>query len=190
MASVLGNVIQFFDKIGIYDVVLPFLLVFTIVFAILERTKVFGTESIDGKEYSKKNLNSMAAFVIALLVVASSQLVETLTSISSQVVVLILLAVFFMALIGIFYKEGDLLEKGLEGGWKILFMVIMFIGLVFIFLNAIKTQSGYTWLELTVGFLSEFYTSTAVATILLMIFIIGFMYIIVGRSSPKEDKGK
>ena len=56
--SVFRGVMTFFDKLGIYDVVLPFLLTFTIVFAILEKTKVLGTESIEGKSYSKKNLNN------------------------------------------------------------------------------------------------------------------------------------
>ena len=37
MASVLGNTIEFFTRFGMFDVVLPFLLVFTIVFAILEK---------------------------------------------------------------------------------------------------------------------------------------------------------
>ena len=36
--------IDFLDKLGVYEVLLPFLLIFTIVFAILEKTKVFGTE--------------------------------------------------------------------------------------------------------------------------------------------------
>jgi len=72
MASVLGNVIQFFEKIGIYDVVLPFLLTFTIIFAILEKTKVLGTF---GKEKdSKKNLNAMVAFVMGFLVIASEKI--------------------------------------------------------------------------------------------------------------------
>ena len=64
MATPFREVIDFFDTIGVFDVVLPFLLVFTIVFALLERTKVFGVETIDGKHYTKKNLNSVAAFVI------------------------------------------------------------------------------------------------------------------------------
>ena len=46
--SVFGEAIQFLAKLGIYDVVLPFLLVFTIVFAIMEKTKLLGTEK--GKE--------------------------------------------------------------------------------------------------------------------------------------------
>jgi len=50
MASPFRNTLDFFDNIGIFDVVLPFLLVFTIVFALLERTKVFGVEEIEGKK--------------------------------------------------------------------------------------------------------------------------------------------
>ena len=46
MASTFREVLLFFEQIGIYDVVLPFLLVFTIVFAILEKTKLFGTEGL------------------------------------------------------------------------------------------------------------------------------------------------
>ena len=50
MATPFREVIEFFDSIGLFDVVLPFLLVFTIVFAILEKTKVLGTEDIEGKK--------------------------------------------------------------------------------------------------------------------------------------------
>ena len=62
--TVLGNVVAFFDRLGVYDVVLPFLLVFTVVYGILERSKVFGTQGgNDGEEGStKKNLNAMVAW--------------------------------------------------------------------------------------------------------------------------------
>ena len=73
--SAFAEVITFFEKLGVYDIVLPFLLVFTIVYAIFERTKVLGTETIEGVDYSKKNLNAMVAFVIAFLVIASSRIV-------------------------------------------------------------------------------------------------------------------
>ena len=57
--TVLGGVLDFFKELGIYDVVLPFILVFTIMFAILERTKIFGTEG--EKKFTKKNLNNPPA---------------------------------------------------------------------------------------------------------------------------------
>ena len=41
MATPFREILEFFTRIGVFDVVLPFLLVFTIVFALLERTKVF-----------------------------------------------------------------------------------------------------------------------------------------------------
>jgi len=178
-------VLIFFDKIGIYDVVLPFLLVFTIVFAILEKTKVFGTEDIEGKKFTKKNLNSMTAFVIAFFVVASSKLVETITQVSSYVVLLLLLSVFFLLLVGSFMKEekdGVALDKPLN----ILFMIIMFIGIVLIFLQAIKVESGESWLEWAWNNLSEHWTSTGIASVILVIVIVLFMLYI--TKSPSEGK--
>ena len=103
MASQLRDIIEFFDEIGFCDVVLPFLLAFTIVFAIFEKTRVLGTE--DGKP--KKNLNAIAAFAIAFRVVASSRLVEILTEVSSNMVVLLFLSVLFLLLVGSFYKESS-----------------------------------------------------------------------------------
>ena len=189
MVSTFRGAIEFFDKIGIYDVILPFLLVFTIVFAILEKTKVFGTEDIDGKKLTKKNLNSMAAFVIAFLVVASSRLVETITKVSSQVVVILLLSVLFLLLIGSFYKESDL-PVFLEGNWKYLFMVIMFVGILGIFLNAITNDDGESWLEWGWDRIVNHFDSTAVASIILIIVIIVFMFYIVRSPSPKKSEEK
>ena len=86
MVSTFRGALEFFQDIGIYDVVLPFLLIFTIVYAIFEKTKVLGTEEISGVKFAKKNLNAMVAFVIAFMVVASSKLVEIITEVSSNVV--------------------------------------------------------------------------------------------------------
>ena len=80
MASTFRGVIEFFAELGIYDVILPFLLVFTIIFAILEKSRVFGTEKIGDIVYTRKNLNSMVAFVIAFLVVASTQIVAIINT--------------------------------------------------------------------------------------------------------------
>ena len=111
------GVIDFLVKLGIYDVILPFLLVFSVVFAILDKTKVFGTETVDGQEYSKKNINAMIAFVVAFLVIVSKQLVATINKALANVVILLLMIVMFMVLIGVFFKKDD--EVILEGGWKI-----------------------------------------------------------------------
>lgn len=186
--TVLGNVLEFFKELGVYDVVLPFILVFTIMFAILERTKVFGTEKgPKDTEYTKKNLNAMVSFVIAFMVVASSKLVETITKVSSEIVVLLLLVVFFLMLIASFrsheeLSKGKLLE---EKVWRTGFMIVIAVCIVFIFLDAIVAEDGRTWLEVFWDWLSGFYTDAAVAAIVLIIAVILFMYWV--TKAPKSD---
>ncbi len=178
------EVIQFFDKIGLFDVVLPFLLVFTIVFAIFEKTKVLGTDEIEGKKYTKKNLNAIASFVIAFLVVASSQLVEIITTVSANAVIVLFLAVLFLLLIGTFHKEGE--PMYLEGGWKVVFMIIVFLAIVGIFLDAIKTSDGRSWLERLGDFTGSGGDELAGAIILLGLIV--FFIIYATKEPSKESK--
>jgi len=177
------GVIDFLARIGIYDVVLPFLLVFTLLYAVLEKTKVLGTEEIDGKKYTRKNLNAIIAFVIALLVVSSTKLVSTINTVLANVVLLLILAIFFLLLVGSFFKsEGEVF---LKGGWNVLFMVIMFIGICLIFLHALG------WLGAFWDYLSgNLGTQWIGGLVLVIIIILAMLYIThekkPGKSSPEE----
>jgi len=185
MASQLRDIIEFFDEIGLYDVVLPFLLAFTIVFAIFEKTRVLGTE--DGKP--KKNLNAIAAFAIAFLVVASSRLVEILTEVSSNMVVLLFLSVLFLLLVGSFFKEK---EEGvyLKGGYKLLFMAIMFIGISGIFLDALHTDDGRTWLEALGDYTGGRDNDRLIGSVILLTVIVIFMTYVLKDEEKDSDKKK
>ncbi len=187
MASNFRTVIGFFDNIGLFDVLLPFLMVFTMVYALLEKTKIFGVERVDSVEYTRKNLNAMAAFCIAFFVVASSQLVEIVTKVSSNMVILLLASVFFLLLAGSFHqdtKNGYFLEKG---KLRNLFMGIMFVGLVVIFLDAMKT-GDQTWLQIVFSQLSNFGSSEVVPSIVLVIIMVGIIAYIVSDQHPvKKD---
>lgn len=178
--TALRGVFEFLEKVGLFDIVLPFLLVFTIVYAILEKTKVFGTEEIEGKRYPKKNLNATAAFVISFLVVASSRLVEVITTVSANVVILLLLAILFLMLVGSFFKEGEPVH--LTGGWNVLFMIIMFIGIVLIFLDALG------WLEDTWQYVGISGQGNVVGAIILIVIVILFIMAIVKDPSKPAAK--
>ena len=177
----------FLDKIGVFDVILPFLLVFTIVFAILEKTRVFGTEVVEGKTYTKKNLNSLASFAIAFFAVASAQVVHAITQISANVVILLLASVLFLALVGSFHHQAD--DKGfaLQGVWQVLFILIMFVSLFGIFLNAIESD-GKTWLQWVFDWLSQFSSNVSVATIVLVGIVIAAMIYITKAEKPPAAK--
>ncbi len=167
--SVFRGVIDFFFKLGVYDVVLPFLLVFSIVFAILEKTKVLGVEEMGGKPYTKKNLNAITAFVIAFLVVASARLVSVINQAMSHVVILLFLGVSFLILVGLFMGSKEFtLEK--FPMWMNFFLWFMFIGIVLIFLNALG------WLQDLLNFIRSNYQTDWVSSLLLLVFIVAFMY--------------
>ncbi|MBI5073475.1 hypothetical protein HZA99_06685, partial [Candidatus Woesearchaeota archaeon] len=58
------NFVQLFrtmESYGLTDALLPFLLIFTILFAMLQKTKILGA--------GKKNFNVMVSFIIAAMVV-------------------------------------------------------------------------------------------------------------------------
>ncbi|MBW2977659.1 hypothetical protein KY331_02330 [Candidatus Woesearchaeota archaeon] len=184
--TVFRGIVGFLEQIGVYDVILPFLLVFTIVFAILEKTKVLGTETIEGKKYTKKNINAMVAFVISFLVVASTKLVSAINSALANIVLLLLLAVFFLLLVGSFFKEGE--DVFLKGGWRTFFMFLMFIGVVLIFLNALG------WLQTFWNYLVDHWETQWVGTLVLLVIIILFiLYITKSKEeapAAKKEEGK
>ncbi len=186
MVSEFREVLSFFDTLGIYDVVLPFLLIFTIVYAILEKTKVFGTEKVGENQVTRKNLNSMIAFVSAFFVIASTKLVAFINETIAMVVLLLILGVSFLILAGSFHT-GDK-EFFLEGAWRTIFMVIMFIGIILIGLNAAKTESGESWLEYGWSYMVGHWDSTAVGSIVLLLVIVGFMVYITYENKPAKKK--
>lgn len=181
--SAFRSVIGFLDKMGVYDVILPFLLVFTIVFAVLEKTKILGTEKLaDGKEHTKKNLNSMVAFVVAFLVIASTQLVRVVSEVMANVVLLLILAVCFLMLVGVFFGSKEFtLEQ--YPGWIKFFMVLMFIGIVVIFLNALD------WLDYVLA-VFIYWNAEWAAGILFVVIILGFMIYIVREPKEKKEEKK
>lgn len=178
--SSLRGVLEFFTQVGLFDVVLPFMLVFTIVFAILEKSKVFGMEDIDGKKYTRKNLNAVAAFVLAFFVVASSKLVAVITDVSANAVLLLLLSVLFLMLVGSFFKEGE--PVFLTGGWKMLFMLIMFVGIALLFLNSLG------WLDELWNFMSGGSPGEGVGAAVLIVIIVLFIVFIVKEPSKAASK--
>jgi len=189
--SLFRGVLSFFNDIGIYDVILPFLLIFTIVFAILEKTKVLGVEEIEGKKYTKKSLNAMVSFVMAFLVVASTQLVRIINETMANITLLLLISVAFLLLIGSFYREDE--QVALFGSWRSAFTWIMLLGIILIFSAAIpiSTSSGdkrfLVWLWEQIGTNLD---TRWLASIILIIIVVIFMYFITSDKKPSSSEHK
>lgn len=178
--SAFRGMIDLLNKLGVYDVILPFLLVFTIIFAILEKTKIFGVDDVDGKKVTKKNINAMVAFVIGFLVIASTKLVGVINEVMANVVLLIVLGVCFLMLVAVFFKDEEFDSmKNLPVLTQIL-IYVMAIGLVVIFLNALG------WLQ-SIFDLFENINADWAASLIFIIIIIGFIVWI--TYTPKGSSG-
>ncbi len=184
--STFRGMINFLGQVGIYDVVLPFLLVFTIVFAILEKTKILGVEKYQGETYTKKQLNAITSFVIAFLVIASTRLVALINEALANTVILLIFSVMFLLLIGSFYREGE--DVFLQGGWRTFFTWLMFVAIVLIFLRAVRTSDNQSWLEWFWGFLKGNWKNEWVASLIFIVVVIVFMYFIVGGKDRGNGK--
>jgi len=182
--SVFRGIIGTFADLGVYDIILPFLLVFTIVFAIFEKTKILGTDNIGGRDYTKKNLNAIVAFVTAFLVIASTKLVAIINETMANVALLLILSICFLLLIGSFYKEGE--PVALFGKWRAMFMIIMFVGIILIALNAVKLDSGQSVLAFGYDYLSHNWSSNFTASVIFLVIIILFILYITHTPSGKS----
>jgi hypothetical protein len=180
--SAFRGVIEFLGTLGVYDIILPFLLVFTIVFAILEKTKILGTEKIGSETVTKKNLNAIIAFAIGFLVIASTQLVQLISDVLANVVLMLVLIISFLLLVGAFRGDKELNFFEEFSGWKKFFVILVFIGVVAIFLNAMD------WLKYIFAIFIYWEAEWAIAIIFFLV-ILGFIWYII-RDPPKEKTKK
>jgi hypothetical protein len=187
--SMFRGIIEFFVELGIYDVILPFLLVFSIVYAILDKTRVLGTDEFEGKHIPKKNINAMIAFVIGFLVIVSKQLVSTINKALANVVLLLILIVMFLLLVGVFFKKDE--DVALSGGWRIGFMVAILISIIFIFFDALPTRDGSSnWLQWGWDWLMSNWSGNVFGSVVMLILVIVLIALITSDKAPSNSSGK
>lgn len=118
--------VQILYNWGIADVLLPFILIFTIVFAVFQKTEILGK--------GKKNFNVMVALVMALAVVFPHVLhkyprgadpVEIINNALPSVSVVLVAIVMLLLLIGIMGGEVKWLGTSISGWIAIISLLII-----------------------------------------------------------------
>lgn len=177
----LEGFVRMFESWGLTDVMLPFLLIFVIIFAVLEKTKLFGEE--------KRNINTVIALVFALLVViphvtnsypSGFDVVQILNEALPAVSLVIIAVLMLLVLIGIFGQEKVFLGMAMPG-WITFVSVILIIG---IFGNAAGWWAGglTPWLERQFG-------SDAIAIIIMLLVFGVIIAWITGGEGEREKLG-
>lgn len=165
------------DRWGLTDVMLPFLLIFVVIYAILQKTRILGEE--------KKNLNVVVAVVVALLVVvphvtgrfpANVDPVLIMNNALPQVSIVIVAIVFLLIMIGVFGQEHVFLGVSMPG-W---IAFISFLTILLIFGGAAGWWSGAFG-----NTLEQFFGTDGIA---IMIMLLVFGIIIAWITHDSKDK--
>jgi len=153
--------------------ILPLLLVFTVVFAILEKSKVLG----DGK----RQINAITSLVIALIAVAFANITDIIVNLMPFLALATVIILVFLILWGFVAsdKKGLKLNKGI----KITFGIIIAIAIII----AVIVASGQ-WDFVYSNLFKEGWSSDLWATILLLAVIGGAIAIVL--SGGKRDNNK
>ncbi|HLC62700.1 MAG TPA: hypothetical protein VJJ21_00100 [Candidatus Nanoarchaeia archaeon] len=172
MVTPLGKAVQFFKDFGLFDIVLPFLLVFAIVYAVLDKTRILGQYTYKGESYPNKNLNAVVAFVVAMLVVAAANIVGVINEALPNIVLLLVVLVSLLLLVGVFFKTGEL-DLGTTHKTTVgIFIGLISIGVLLIFLGAIRNEDGKSWLEWVFNWIIEQWQGPIFASLLIFILAI------------------
>ena len=178
VTTTFGNLAESLEKIGFVDVLLPFLLIFTVIFAILEKTKILGE--------GKRNMNIGISFIFALLVVvphvtgnfpAGYDPVAIINAALPSVSLVVVAVIALMILIGVFAHDRIMLGMTAPG-WVGLFSIVT---LVFIFGSAAGWwQTGILqWLENLFG------SDIVAVAIMLVVFGIIIAFVTGGEEHEK-----
>ena len=171
--TVFEGVISFMRDLGFFKVFLPFLLSFILMYAILDKTKVLGTDNGKPDGDPKRNINAIASFCIGLFVVGSQAVVGVINQALAHIVVVLLVSVFFIVAVSVFLTEGQIdFANDPYKDWLKFFMILIFIVFILIFLGALG------WLSPIWEWLKANWKEDFVATIIFLLAIAAFIWLI------------
>jgi len=121
-----SDVIASLEDIGFYEVALPFLLIFTITFAILQKINIFGEKS--------KKFNAIIAIIMAFLVVRTDAIVTVMNDFLPQISLMALVIVVILLLVGIVLTPKS--STGFTGWFGGLAMLLAIGGVIIAFISS------------------------------------------------------
>lgn len=135
------NILYMWESWGLTDVILPFLLIFAVVFAALEQVKVFGED--------KRRIHVIIALVIGLSVIIphvtntyppGSDVVDIINFALPQIALIIIAIVMVLVLVGMFGESNVT--------WIVALLAILVVGYIFArAANWVPTYRLVSWLD-------------------------------------------
>ena len=157
-----GNLLSYWEQLGVFSYVLPFLLIFAIVFGILTKIKVFG---------ENKGLNAVIALVVGLLALQYAFVSLFFSEIFPRVGVALSILLVLIILVGLFF--------GPENS-KVVNYLLLGVSII-AFLAVLINTAGY------IGWYSAYWWYVNWPSILLGVIVIGIFFAIINSAGPKKE---
>ena len=176
------GMIQTLEQWGVIDVILPFILIFTIVFAVLERTKILGKEDYQVRKYA-----AVIALVLAFGVIVPHvtgrdyygvDVVQIINAALPQVGLLLVAVVMMLLTIGLWTRKAPDGSKGI-GVW---FTMISGVIVIAIFIASIGWWRVPSWLYRLI------YSDFISLIVAVLVFGIIIKFIAGGEKKDKPNK--
>jgi len=151
------------------DLLLPFMLVFAIVFAVLQKAKIFGED--------KRQTDAIVALVIGLIVVAVGTTTHIITSLMPILAVGLVMILAFMLLLGFTYQAG---QFDLDSKVKLIIGIVAAVAVVITVLY--YTPSAWAYVTDLVSGRGSTLVTNAVFAILVIGAVVAVIY---GNKSTK-----
>jgi len=177
-SSYFGEGIRSLEFLGLMDVLLPFLLIFTIVFAVLQKSEIFGTD--------KKNFNVMIALIMGLAVViphvtgmypGNWDVVDIINKSLPNVSLLMVAIIMVILLLGIFGAGTSWKGSSITG----VIALIAFIAVIYIFGAAAELWG----INNRIGFLSD----PDVQALVVVILVFGILVWFITKEEKTQGRG-
>ena len=166
------DIFYLWESLGLSDVILPFLLIFSVVFAVLEKAKILG---------DNKRVHTIIALVVGLTTViphstgfypANMDIVDIINTALPQIAVVIIALLMVMILVGMFAPGGTL--------WFVALIAILAIGYIFArAANWIPSYELLYWLD-----------NPELQALVIIILAFGLIFWMIGGSGPKTSGEK
>src|SRR3989338_7383399 len=168
MAVNFADLFLSFQGFGLFEFFLPFLLIFAVVFAILQKIKVLG---------GNKGVQAIVSIAIGLLAVQNSFVIYLINNFLSNIALVIVLIIIFLIIIGLLAGE----EVGAKLNW-----LVIGVALVGIFWALFYDLFAGTWI------LPGFFLLTGAtqgSLLAILIFIVVIFIIVGGGKGGGEESG-
>ncbi len=182
------QIVQTLIDIGFYKVVLPFILVYAVVFAVLQKSKIFSYEDSGKEARHVKNINSVIAFVFAVFVVASIQTVQYIENIILNVVLILVFLLAVLIIFGMIFGEDY--KKFFTNGGKLTGTGKVFAGILFLILVVIALALTGILNWIIEWWEDSQWNGELFSTILVLALIFGVLYWITKDPSDKSNNSE